>query len=69
MLRALDKGIALLNSFGVTSSVFQVRQHGSFWAKVRSAIKELNPIAFWRVTFDNLDFKIKFAKKITTGGH
>ena len=32
-------------------------------------INELNPIAFWRATFDNLDFRIKFAKKLSTGGH
>ena len=64
-----DKGMKLLNSFGVTSSVFHIRQHGSFWAKVRSIIKELDPRSFWRVTFDNLDFIIKFAKKLSTGGH
>ena len=64
-----DKGLKLLNSFGVTSSIFHIRQHGSFWAKVRSAIKELNLTAFWRATFDNLDFKMKFAKKLSTGGN
>ena len=61
-----NKGMKLLNSFGVTSSIFHIRRHGSYWAKVR---KELNPSAFWRATFDNLDFKIKFAKKISVGGH
>ena len=64
-----DKGMKLLNSFGVTSSIFHIRQHGSFWAKIRSAVQELNPIAFWRATFDNLDFKIKFAKKLSIGGN
>ena len=64
-----DKGMQLLNCFGVTSSIFHIRQHGSFWAKVRSIIKELNPISFWRVTFDNLDFRIKFAKKLSSGSH
>ena len=59
----------LLNSFGVTSSIFHIRQHGTFWARVRSAIKELNPIAFWRATFDKLDFRIKFAKNLSSGGH
>ena len=58
-----DKGMKLLNSFGVTSSIFHIRRHGSY----RSAIKELNPGAFWRATFDNLDFKIKFAKNISVG--
>ena len=64
-----DKGIALLNAFGITSSAFHIREHGSLWAKLRTAIKELNPLAFWRVTFDNLDFRMKFAKCISTGGH
>ena len=64
-----DKGMKLLNSFGVTSSIFHIRQHGSFWAKVRKVIKELNPLAFWRATFDNLDFRIRFAKKLSNGGH
>lgn len=64
-----DKGMKLLNSFGVTSSIFHIRQHGIFWAKVRKVIKELNLLAFWRATFDNLDFRIRFAKKLSTGGH
>lgn len=54
-----DKGVALLNAFGVTSSAFHIREHGSLWAKLRSAIKEINLRAFWRVTFDNLDFRMK----------
>ena len=58
-----DKGMKLLNTLGVTASVFHIRQHGSWWAKIRKAINEVSPKAFWRVTFDNLDFKMKFAKK------
>ena len=64
-----DKGVKLLNAFGVTCSVFHIRQHGSFWAKMRDAVKEINPHACWRVTFDNLDFRMKFAKNIMEGGH
>ena len=30
-----DKGMKMLNSFGVTSSIFHIRQHGTFWARVR----------------------------------
>ena len=59
-----DKGIKLLNAFGVTCTAFHVRQHGSWWAKMRDAMKEINPCAWWRVIFDNLDFRMKFAKKI-----
>ena len=62
-----DKGMKLLNSFGITSSIFHVRQHGSFWAKVRSAIKELNITAFWRTTFDNLDLKLGLPKSYQLG--
>ena len=64
-----DKGIKLLNAFGVTCSPFHIRQHGSWWAKMRDAMKEINPHAWWRVTFDNLDFRMKFAKKISVGGN
>ena len=64
-----DKGMKILNAFGVTCSIFHIRQHGSCWAKIRDAVKEINPHAFWRLTFDNLDFKMKFAKKISAGGH
>ena len=63
-----DKGMKLLNSFGITSSVSHIREHGSWWAKIRKAINEINILSFWRVTFDNLDFKMKFAKKISAGG-
>ena len=64
-----DKGIALLSAFGVINSAFHIREHGSLWARLRSAIKETNPLAFWRITFDNLDFRMKFAKSVSTGGH
>ena len=63
-----DKGIKLLNNFGITTSVFHIRQHGSWWAKIRNAIKEISSHAFWHVTFDNLDFRMKFAKKLSSGG-
>ena len=52
------------------SLVYQVqyiREHGNLWASVRSAVTELNQNAFWRVTFDNLDFRMKFSKKVVAG--
>ena len=58
-----------MNAFGVVRSAFHVREHGSLWAKLRSAVNEINPRAFWRATFDNLDFRMKFAKCISSGGH
>lgn len=41
-----DKGMKLLNTFGVTASIFHIRQHGSWWAKIRKAINEVSPKAF-----------------------
>ena len=64
-----DKGMKFLNPFGVSCSVFHVRKHGSFWANARKAIAEISPVAFWGATFDNLDFRLKHAKKLTCGGH
>ena len=43
-----DKEMKLLNTFGVTASVFHINQYGSWWAKIRKAI---NIKAFWRVTY------------------
>ena len=62
-----DKGFKLLNSFGVLCSIFHIRKHGGHWARVRSAVSELNPFRFWRLTLDNLDFRAKFAKKMEEG--
>lgn len=59
-----DKGFRILNAFGVVCSIFHVRKHGSHWARLRSALTELDPRRFWRLTFDNLDFRTKFAKKV-----
>ena len=59
-----DKGFKLLNALGVSCSILHIRNHGNLWAHLRSAISEINLQSFWRVTFDNLDFRMKFAKKI-----
>ena len=45
-----DKGKQLLNAFGITSSVFHIRKHGSWWARMHDAIKEINHRVWWRVT-------------------
>ena len=44
-----DKGTNFLNAFGVTCSAFRIRQHGSLWATMRDAMKEITPRAWWRV--------------------
>ena len=36
--------------------------------KIRKAINEIDVQSFWRVTFDNLDFRMKFAKKNISRG-
>ena len=63
-----DKGFKILNAFGVATSVFHIRKHGNFWARMRNAIDEIIPKVFWRVTIDNLDSRIKYAKKLVSGG-
>lgn len=55
-----DKGFAVLGSFGCLPSIRHIRNHGNFWAKKRNVIDEIDPCAFWRVTFDNLDFKMSY---------
>ena len=62
-----DKGFKILNAFGVATSVFHIREHGNFWARMCNAIDEINPKIFSRVTIDNLDFRIKYAKKLEVG--
>ena len=65
-----DMGFSLLNMLGCCCSIDQVRNHGSFWAKKRTASYELlrDNVALWRVSFDNLNYRIKYAKKLTTSG-
>ena len=60
-----DKGFKLLNALGVSCSIFHIRKHGNLWACLRLAISEINLQSFRQVTFDNLDFRMKFAKKLT----
>ena len=65
-----DTGFSLLNMLGCCCSIDQDRNHGSFWAKKRTASDELlrDIVALWRVSFDNLNYRIKYAKKLTTSG-
>ena len=57
-----DKGFELLNAVGCTCSIDHIRGHGSYWASQRKPILQLNATQFWRVTIDNLNFYLKFAK-------
>ena len=60
-----DKGFELLNAVGCTCSIDNVRAHGSYWASRHKPILQLNTKQFWRVTIDNLNFYIKFAKNFS----
>lgn len=57
-----------MNAFGETCSIRHVRDHDALWAKARSAVEELDTNKFWRLTFDNLDFHMKYAKKVIGEG-
>ena len=62
-----DKGFDILNVLGCTCGIDTIRKHGSYWAERRLATQELTPTNFWRLSIDNLNFKIKFAKSIGSG--
>ena len=59
-----DKGFKALNTLGCTSSIDHIRSHGAYWAQKRKAIEQLDPTCPWRLTIDNLNFYMKFAKNL-----
>ena len=59
-----DKGFEALNAFGCLTGIDHIRAHGSFWASKRSPIDELDVKKLWRMTLDNLNFHIKYAKNL-----
>lgn len=58
-----DKGFDVLNTLGCTCNIDHLRNHGAFWANKRKAVEELDKTRPWRISIDNLNFHIKFAKK------
>ena len=60
-----DAGFDILNTFGCICSVDHIPQHGEYWSRTRKSINELDKKKFWRVSIDNLNFKLKFAKNFT----
>ena len=60
-----DKGFDLLNTMGCTCSIDHIRSHGSYWASRHIPILHLNTKKFWRITIDNLNFYLKFAKSLS----
>ena len=63
-----DKGFQLMNMFGVVCGIRHLREEAAKWSNKRKCIDEINMQSFWRVTFDNLNFKRKFAKTFKAGG-
>lgn len=63
-----DKGFELLNAFGCSCSVDHVHRHGDYWSSQRSMMDELDVKKLWRVSFDNLNFKLKYSKDIKGEG-
>ena len=49
---------------GCTCSIDHIRAHGSYWASRHSPIGQLDTKKFSRVTIDNLNFYIKYAKSL-----
>ena len=62
-----DKGFQSLGMFRILPSIQRIRNHGKHWAAEQKLIHELDVKKFWRVTVDNLEFKMAFAKKIFSG--
>ena len=50
---------------GCTCSVDHIRAHGSYWASRHKPILQLDVKKFWRITIDNLNFYLKFAKNLS----
>ena len=63
-----DKGFSILNKFGVICSINHIRREASKWSDMRKCSDEIDKAAFWRISFDNLNFKRKFAKTFQTTG-
>lgn len=65
-----DLGFDVLNMLGCCCSADHIRRRGSFWAKKGKCSDELmcDNVNFWRASFDNLNYKMKYAKKLCTRG-
>ena len=59
-----DKGFKALNALGCCCSVDHIRNHGTFWANQKNCIDQLNGLKPWRLTIDNLNFYMKYAKNL-----
>ena len=59
-----DKGFEALNTLGCCCSIDHVRAHGAYWASRREPIQNLDGTKPWRISIDNLNFNMKYAKNL-----
>ena len=59
-----DKGFEALNALGCCCSVDHIRSHGTYWASRRQPLQSLDENQQWRLTIDNLNFNMKYAKNL-----
>ena len=62
-------GLTLLNKLGMSCGIDRIRRLASEWSEKRKRVDELDKGGFWRVNFDNLNFKRKFAKTFSVVGN
>jgi hypothetical protein len=63
-----DSGFEILNKFGVSCGIKHIRRMANKWCELRKCIDEIDIRGFWRLTFDNLNFRRKYAKTFKDGG-
>lgn len=64
-IRPTGQGIWFTKYNGCTCSIDHIRSHGSYWASRHIPTVHLNTKKFWRITIDNLNFYLKFAKSLS----
>ena len=62
------KATDILNSFGISCSYSTLDNEAKYWSDHRDPLSELDKTKTWRLSFDNLNFKRKFAKTVQFGG-
>ena len=63
-----DKGFEALNAMGCCCSIDHIHFHGAFWANRWQPIQNLDVNQEWRLSIDDLNFYMKFAKNLPESG-
>ena len=58
------KRFEVFNTHGCTCRIDHLKNHGAFWANKHKAVEELDKTRPWRISIDNLNLHIKFAKNL-----